>query len=43
MEDPPKEEMTTLSSILAGKIPRMEEPGGLQTLLWARAAKSRTD
>ena len=31
-EDPPEEEMATPSSILAGKIPRTEEPGGLQSL-----------
>ena len=28
--DPLEKEMATHSSILAGKIPRMEEPGGLQ-------------
>ena len=28
-EDPPEEEMTTHSSILAQKIPWREEPGGL--------------
>ena len=28
-EDPLEEEMATCSSILAGKIPRTEEPGGL--------------
>ena len=28
-EDPLEEEMATHSSILAGKIPRTEEPGGL--------------
>ena len=28
-EDPLEEDMTTRSSILAGRIPRMEEPGGL--------------
>ena len=30
-EDPPEEEMATRSSILAWKIPRTEEPGGLQS------------
>ena len=30
-EDPLEEEMTTHSSILAWKIPWMEEPGGLQS------------
>ena len=29
-EDPREKEMETLSSILAWKIPRTEEPGGLQ-------------
>ena len=29
-EDPLEEEMATHSSILAGEIPRTEEPGGLQ-------------
>ena len=29
LEDPLEEEMTTHSSILARKIPRPEEPGGL--------------
>ena len=29
-EDPLEKEMATHSSILAGRIPRMEEPGGLQ-------------
>ena len=29
-EDPPEEEMATHSSILTGKIPRTEEPDGLQ-------------
>ena len=29
-EDPLEEEMATPSSILAWKIPRTEEPGGLQ-------------
>ena len=31
-EDPLKEETATHSSILAWKIPRMEEPGGLQSM-----------
>ena len=30
-EDPLEEEMTTHSSILAWRIPRTEEPGGLQS------------
>ena len=29
-EDPPEKEMATHSTILAWKIPRMEEPGWLQ-------------
>ena len=29
-ENPVEEEMATLSSILAWKIPRLEDPGGLQ-------------
>ena len=31
-EDPLEEEMTTHSSILAWRIPRREEPGGLQSM-----------
>ena len=31
-EDPLEEEMTTHSSILAWRIPRTEEPGGLQSI-----------
>ena len=31
-EDPLEEEMATCSSILAGEIPRTEEPGGLQSM-----------
>ena len=31
-EDPLEEEMATHSSILAWRIPRTEEPGGLQSL-----------
>ena len=31
-EDPLEKEMGTHSSILAWRIPRMEEPGGLQSL-----------
>ena len=31
-EDPLEKEMTTHSSILAWKIPRTEEPGGLQSV-----------
>ena len=30
-EDPLEEEMTTPSSILAWRIPRTEEPGGIQS------------
>ena len=32
-EDPLEEEMSTHSSILAGKIPWTEEPGGLQSMV----------
>ena len=31
-EDPREEEMTIVSSILAWRIPRTEEPGGLQSM-----------
>ena len=31
-EDPLEDEMATRSSILAWKIPRTEEPGGLQSM-----------
>ena len=31
-EDPREEEMATHSSILAWRIPRTEEPGGLQSM-----------
>ena len=31
-EDPREEEMTTVSSILAWRIPGTEEPGGLQSM-----------
>ena len=31
-EDPPEKEMATHSSILAWRIPWMEEPGGLQSM-----------
>ena len=31
-EDPPETGMATHSSILAWKIPRAEEPGGLQSM-----------
>ena len=31
-EDPLEEEMTTHSSILVWRIPRTEEPGGLQSM-----------
>ena len=33
-EDPLEEEMATHSSILAGKILWIEEPGGLQSIGW---------
>ena len=31
-EDPLEKEMATYSSLLAWKIPRIEEPGGLQSM-----------
>ena len=31
-EDPLEKEMATISSILAWKMPRTEEPGGLQSM-----------
>ena len=36
-EDPLEEEMVTHSSILAREIPRSEEPGGLQSLVWQKS------
>ena len=41
-EDPLEKEMTTHSSILAWKIPRIEEPGGLQSKEFAGVTKSQT-
>ena len=35
-EDPLEKEMATHSSVLAWKIPWMEEPGGLQSMGWQR-------
>ena len=35
-EDPLEKEMATLSSTLAWKIPWMEEPGGLQSMVSKR-------
>ena len=35
-EDPLEKEMATHSSILAWKIPWMEEPGRLQSMAWQR-------
>ena len=35
-EDPLEEEMATHSSILAWRIPRTEEPGGLQFMVLQR-------
>ena len=35
-EDPLEEEMATHLSILAWEIPRMEEPGGLQSMVLQR-------
>ena len=39
MQDPPKKEMATQSSILAWEIPWTEEPGGLQSM---ESRKSQT-
>ena len=36
-EDPLEEEMATHSSILAWEIPRSEELGGLQFLVWQKS------
>ena len=38
-EDPLEEQMATHSSILAGKIPWTEEPGGLQSIGSQRAGQ----
>ena len=35
-EDPLEERIATHSSILAGKIPQTQEPGGLQSIEWQR-------
>ena len=35
-EDPLDEEMATHSSILAGRVPLPEEPGGLQSIVLQR-------
>ena len=40
-EEPLEEEMATHSSILAGKIPRAEEPGGLQSMGLQRVGHDR--
>ena len=36
LEDPMEKGMATHSSILAWRIPQIEEPGGLQTMEWQR-------
>ena len=41
-EDPPEERMATHSSILARKIPRTEEPGGLQSTGWQRVGHDQS-
>ena len=38
-----EEEMATHSSILAGKIPWTEEPGGLQSMEWQRDTAEVTE
>ena len=40
-EDPLEKEMATHSSILAWRIPRMEEPGGLQSMESQRVGHDR--
>ena len=40
-EDPLEKEMATHSSILAWKIPRTEEPGGLQSMGLQRVGHDR--
>ena len=40
-EDLLKEGTATHSSILAWRIPRTEEPGGLQSIWWQRVAYDR--
>ena len=41
-EDPLEEEMATHSGILAWDIPRMEEPGGLQSMRLQRVGQDWT-
>ena len=41
-EDPLEEDIATHSSILAWRIPRTEEPGGLQSMEGAGSPKSQT-
>ena len=42
-EDPPKKEMATHSSILAGKIPWTEETGGSQSMRLQRIGHNLRD
>ena len=42
-EDPPEEDMATHSSMLAWRIPWMEEPGGLQLIAWQRVRHDRNN
>ena len=42
-EDPLEEGIATHSSILAGKIPWTEEPGGLQSMEWQRDTAEVTE
>ena len=42
-EDPLEERMATHASILAWRIPRTEEPGGLQSLGARRVRHNRSD
>ena len=43
LEDPLEEAMSTHSSILAWRIPRTEEPGGLQSIGLQRVGRHRSD
>ena len=42
-EDPLQESMATHSGILAWRIPRTEEPGGLQFIVLHRVRRDRSD
>ena len=42
LEDLLEKEMATYSSTLAWKIPRTEDPGGLQSMRWRAAAAAKS-